>query len=465
MLTILALGLLAQGLAASLAIADTRVFVTDEGDSIQEDDSIHFVEIDTGVRIETTSRDSLMVEIRKYSRMVAEMRDSLSQGGMDIELSDEQREAMEENIENISEVIGTIGVELSQLEFEIRDNTISLVNEAGEGIIINIPENLDEHLSEGLEILSQVILSELPDSIDFDATQGWDWSSFAPHAPPAPRKIVHGNVIKVWDDLHVSRHEDIRGDVVVVFGNAEISGRVDGNVVVVFGNLLLDESAEVTSKIVSVGGRLDQDPGAEVGDVVAVDLLPGDRDSGLLGYLGQGILPFLMCQGTFLLTLILAIIAVVAAPQQRFESVMATLRQSPGPSLGVGLVTALVGHLVVAILMVVLILTVIGVPLALLVFLALVIVIIVSVAVCGAALGSRICRMLGTGCSKPWLTVVVGMAVLHLVSFLGSVVSMSDNLGPIADTLVVLGVVIKTLAFLFGLGALVLSRFGSKNPA
>ncbi len=459
MLTFLALGLLAQGLAVSLATADTEVFVTGEGDSIQ------FVEIDTEARIETTSRDSLMVEIRKYSRMVTEMRDSLSHGGMDIELSDEQRDAIEDNIADISEVIETIGVELSQLEFEIRDNTISLVNEAGEGIIINIPENLDEHLSEGLEILSQVILSELPDSIDFDSTQGWDWSSFAPHAPPPPRKIVHGNVIKVWDDLHVSRHEDIRGDVVVVFGNAEISGRVDGNVVVVFGNLLLDESAEVTSKIVSVGGRLDQDPAAEVGDVVSVDLLPGDRDSGLLGYLGQGILPFLMCQGTFLLTLILAVIAVAAAPQQRFESVLATLRQSPGPSLGVGLVTALVGHLAVAILMVVLILTVIGVPLALLVFLALIIVIVVSVAVCGAALGSRICRMLGTGCSQPWLTVVVGMAVLHMVSFLGSVVSMSENLEPIADTLVVLGVVIKTLAFLFGLGALTLSRFGSKNPA
>ena len=76
-------------------------------------------------------------------------------------------------------------MELSQLEFEIKDNTISLVNEAGEGIIINIPENLDEHLSEGLEILSQVILSELPDSIDFDHTHSWDWTSFAPHIPPA----------------------------------------------------------------------------------------------------------------------------------------------------------------------------------------------------------------------------------------------------------------------------------------
>ena len=208
---------------------------------------------------------------------------------------------------------------------------------------------------------------------------------------------MQGNIIKVWDDLHVPVQDDVRGNVVVIFGNAEISGRVDGNVVVVFGNLLLDDTAEVTGKIVSVGGRLDQDPDAEVSDVVAVDLWPGDRDGGLSGILGQGILPFLMCQGTFLLTLLLAVIAVVAAPRMRFETITDTLRLSPGPSLGVGLVAAIVGHLVVAVLMAVLILTVIGIPLALLVFLALVIVVIVSVAVCGAALGQRICRLLGTG--------------------------------------------------------------------
>ena len=456
---ILALGLLTPGLFVSAASAQSMEVVSAEGDSVE------VVEIEQYVEVSTNSRDSLMVEIRRYSRMIAGLRDSLAGSDAEIELSENQRLIIEQSIEDISEVVENIGVELSQLEFEIKDNTISLVNEAGEGIIINIPENLDERLSEGLEILSKVILSELPDSIDFDHSQGWDWSGFMPHAQPPPRKIVHGNIIKVWNDLHVPVHDDVRGDVVVVFGNAEISGRVDGNVVVVFGNLLLDETAEVTGEIVSVGGRLDRDPDAEVADVVAVDLWPRGHDRGLAGVFGRGVLPFFLCQGTFLLTVLLAVIAVMVAPRKRFEAIIETLRRSAGPSLGLGLITAIIGQLMVAVLMAVLILTVIGIPIALLVFLALVIVVIISVAVCGVALGDRICGMLGAGCSSPWLTVVLGMSVLHLISFLGSVLSLSPGLEGAANFLVILGVSIKTLAFLFGLGALTISRFGARQPS
>jgi hypothetical protein len=458
-ISILALGLLAQGLLVTESFAQGTMVISAEGDSVE------VVEIRQYLEVEASSRDSLMVEIRKYSRMIADMRDSLAQGDGEIELSENQRLLIEQNIEEISAVIEQIGVELSNLEFEIRDNTISLVNEAGEGIIINFPENLDEHLSEGLEILSQIILAELPDSIDFDPGHGWDWSGFEPHAARKPRKIIEGNIIKIWDDLYVSENEDVRGDVVVVFGNAEVSGRVDGTVVVVFGKLLLDETAEVTGEVVSVGGGLDQDPDAKVSDVVSVDLWPRGFDGGLTGILGQGILPFLMCQGTFLLTLLLAIIAVVAAPRARFDAITETLRRSPGPSLGLGLVVAIIGQMVVAILMAVLVLTVIGVPLALLVFLGLVIVIIISVAVCGASLGTRICSMLGGGCSSPWLTVVVGMSALHLVSFLGSVLSLSSGMAGFANVLVVIGVIIKTVAFFLGLGALTISRFGSRQPS
>lgn len=470
-LSILALGLLVQGLIVSETAAQKVTPVADTADTADTThpahtgESVHFVELEQLVESKASSRDSLMIEIRRYSKMVAALRDSLSAGGGDIQLDEEDRELLEENIQEISAVIENIGAELSELEFEIKGNTISLVNQAGEGIVINIPENLDEHLSEGLEVLSQVILSELPDSIDFDQTRDWDWTRFAPHARPAPRKVVHGNVIKVWDDLHIPAKDDVHGNVVVIFGNSEVAGRVDGNLVVIFGNLLLDDTAEVTGKIVSVGGYLDQDSDAQVGDVVSVDLWPGDRSGSLLGMLGQGILPFLMCQGTFLLTILLAVIAVAAAPRQRFLAVIGTLRSSPGPSLGLGLVLAIVGHLVVAILMAVLILTVIGIPLALLVFLALVIVIIVSVAVCGGAVGGRICGLFGGGCSSAWLTVVVGMSALHLVSFLGSLLSLSPGMESIANIFVIGGVTIKSLAFLFGLGALAVSRFGAREPA
>jgi len=263
------------------------------------------------------SRDSLMIEIRRYSHLIETMRDSLYDGDFPVSLSNHQKELIRENIDEISMVIDRITEEISQLELEISDNTISLLNESGEGIIINIPENLDEHLSEGFHVLTQMILSELPDSIGFDGAQGWDWTDFIPEPPAPPRKKVHGNIIKVGDDIHIVAKEDVRGHVVVIFGNAEISGRVEGNVVTLFGNLLLDDTSEVTGKVISIGGGLDQAPGAEAHDIISVDLWRGAGDYGLAGIFDNGFTTLLIRQGTFLLTLLLAMVAIMLIPRGR----------------------------------------------------------------------------------------------------------------------------------------------------
>ena len=135
------------------------------------------------------------------------------------------------------------------------------------------------------------------------------------------------------------------------------------------------------------------------------------------------------------------------------------------PSLGMGLVAALVGHVIVAVLMAVLILTVIGVPLALLAGMVLLIVVVVSVAVCGAVVGERLCALFGNRCHSSWVVVVVGMSALHIMSFLGSLLGMVGQMEALASIFVVAGLVIKIIAYLLGLGALVLSRFGAKSPA
>jgi hypothetical protein len=362
-------------------------------------------------------------------------------------------------------VIDRIAREASRLEFEVRDNTISLLNESGEGIVINIPENLDEQLSEGFQVLSEMILNELPDSVDFDAGQGWDWSNFIPEPPPPPRKTVQGNIIKVGDDLHILAKEDIRGNVVVVFGDAEVSGTVDGNVVVVAGNLFLDDTAVVTGKIVSIGGGLDQDPGAEAHDVIAVDLWRGPGDYGLAGLFDRGLTAFLMRQGTFLLTVLLALLAIVVTPRDRLVNITGNLRASPGPALGLGLIGSTIGAFTALLLMAVLILTVIGIPLALLVFMALLVAIVLAVGVCGVAIGQRLCGFLGQDCRNAWLAVVVGMTGLHLVSFLGSLAAVAGSLSALATALAILGMFIKIVAFLLGLGAIILSRLGTRPAA
>ncbi len=461
LLVLLTLGLLVQGLCVASALAQD----TPEAPETPEPDETSATRVFEVMGIEGTDRDSLMTEIRDYTEMIRSLRDSLTLDESGLQLSPAQREKLEGNISDISQVIESISDELSRMEFEIKDNRISLVNDAGEGIVINVPEDLDEQVSEGIEAITKLILAEMPDSVDFDHSKKWDWNRFRPEAPAPARRIINGNIVKVWNDVYISEKEDVRGNVVVIFGNAEVSGRVDGSVVSVFGNLELDETAEVTGTVVAVGGYMALDPEAEVDDVVPLDPWLRGRGEGWQGLFSHDGMSFLICQGTFLLTVLLSIVAVGAAPGKRFEAVTSTLRGGFMPSLGMGTVAALVGHVVMAVLMAVLVLTVIGVPLALLAGMALLIVAVVSVAVCGAVVGERLCKLFGNKCHSPWLVVVVGMTALHVVSFLGSLLGLIGQAETLASLVVVLGMAIKVIAYLLGLGALVLSRFGAKPAA
>lgn len=467
LLVFLALGILAQGpfvsgVRAQVDVGDQADPPSAPADPAPARSPARLFEVMTNG---TTDRDSLRTEIQHYTEMIRSLRDSLTGADSGLDLSPAQREQLEGSIDDISQVIERISDEMSRMEFEIKDNRISLVNEAGEGIVINVPEDLDEQVSQGIEAITKVILSELPDSIDFDHSNKWDWNRFQPKPPPPSRRIINGNIVKVWDDVQISDKEDVRGNVVVIFGDAEISGRVDGSVVTVFGNLLLAETAEVTGTVVAAGGYLDQDPGARVDDVVAVDPLRRGQGDGWFGLLAHDGMSFLIYEGTFLLTVLLAVVAVAATPGRRFDRITAYLRSAPMPSLGVGVLAAMGGHLLVAVLMAVLILTVIGLPLALLVGLLLLVVVVVSVAVCGAVVGERLCAVFGGRCHSPWLVVLVGMTALHLVSFLGSVLGLTGGSEALASGAIVCGMAIKIVAYLLGLGALVLSRFGSRPAA
>ncbi len=409
---------------------------------------------ETSVRAE---RDSLLMEIRSYANLMSSMRDSLALDEFGIQLDEAQKERIRESIGQVSKVVQNISQELGRLDLQIKNNRISLLNESGEGIVINIPENLDSHLSEGLNTISKLILSELPDSLHVD--KNWTWSGLT-HAPPKPRKVIAGNVVKVGSDVLVSADEDVRGDVVVVLGNAEIAGHVQGDVVVVLGDLQVGEHAEIEGHTVAVGGSLDQDPDAKIGEVTVVDPLPG---SGLeMGNLiGSGWLSFFFSQGLFLMVLILAGLASVMTPRARFEAITGSLRSGPLPAMGIGVLAALVGNLILVFLGLILVLTVIGLPLALLLGLASGLVSILAVAVVGAVVGQSFCRLLGRACAPSLLSVLVGMCVLHLASFLGSL--LAATLGSPVPLLILgsLGALVKILAYCLGLGALLRSRLGS----
>ncbi|MCB1181811.1 hypothetical protein KDM41_00090 [bacterium] len=449
---LLALGLSVQGLVLS-ARAGTVA-------EVSRTEDVPRAPAAPPAEVRLAERDSLLSEIRIYSEMISALKDSLTGQGGVLAITPARREMIEQSVDDLTGAIDRVAKQLARMELQIKDNRISFLNEEGEGIVFNVPEDLDDQVSQGLKAFTQVILNDLPDSTGFDHAKRWDWKGFRPEPPPPARRIINGNIVKVWQDVQISAKEDVRGNVVVIFGNAQVAGRVDGAVVTVFGNLLLDDGAEVTGSVVTAGGYLDQDPGATVDDVVAIDPLNRGRGEGWQGLFRHDGLTFLISQGLFLLTLLLAVVAVVATPRRRFEVVVGALTGAPSASFGLGVLVALGGHVVVAVLMAVLIITVIGLPLALLVAVVLAIAAVLAVAVVGAVLGDLICRRLGGRCHAPWLVVVVGMTALHVVSFVGSLLGLIGSPETLASLVVVLGMTIKIAAYVFGLGALVHSRFG-----
>jgi hypothetical protein len=409
---------------------------------------------------ESASRDSLRREIEHYSRAIDGLRDSLELDRHDFQLSEEQRLRVEQSIDDLTKVLEGVGGELSNMELEIINNRISLLDDQGEGIVIDIPENLDEQLSQGFELLQKIILSELPESQNEEIRNSWSWGTGKKKNDEPDRTILKGNIVKVWDNLQITEDEDVRGDVVLVFGDGEITGRVDGDVITVFGNLRLDENAEITGQVVSIGGRLDQDHHAEVGDVVVVDPFPGFRGGGFNLSSRHGILGLLMGLGELILVVLMTILVLAITPRNKLEKITAKLTQRPLACLGIGLFGSLTLLLLGIVLIGVLVVTVIGIPVALLVLVAILLLSVLSIGLVGMALGRRICTLLSGSCNSDWMPLLLGLLLLNSVSLLGQFAGLFPDLSTVADVLVVVGSGVKMAAYWIGMGSLLTSRFG-----
>ncbi len=410
------------------------------------------------------NRDSMMNEIKRYTLEIAALRDSLTLAGESVEIDESQRQRFESSIEDISLVIGEITEELSHLEFQISDNMISLLDESGEGIVINIPENLDEQVKEGIESLTRIVLAQLPDTAAVDLGMDWNWFSDQSESREIQRQISHGNVVKVWDDLVIDEDEDVRGNVIVVLGDTRIEGRIEGDVTVIMGDLELTPGSEIQGNVVMILGRVMEDGESVHGNLTIVDPLGAGHGFSLASISENGGLVFLIIQGLFILVVGIVLLGMAILPESRVLSVRAAILTEPASSLGVGFVVAMLGHLVVLLLMAMLVLTVIGIPLALLFALAMGIIWVVGTGAVALVLGEKITALLGIKAPNGWISVLTGMVALHLVSFLGAGLGALPGLSGLGSVLILLGIIIKTIAYLFGLGALLTSRLGTKTP-
>jgi hypothetical protein len=275
--------------------------------------------------------------------------------------------------------------------------------------------------------------------------------------------VVGGDVVRVFGDVEVAADEDVRGDVIAVFGKVAVRGHVDGRVVSVLGNVHLDGDARVGRDVVSVLGHLERDPRAEVGgSVFALDSgLPRGR-GGFRRLFWGGWLAFTAKLLLLLATALLMMLLFVLVPRDRLNRALDALCSRPTVCLGQGLLWLFAGHLLLAFLMAVLILTLIGIPLALLLCIAYLALALLALGVTSHQLGARAAIAWGLGWSHRFSFTLLGLFLLHLPGLLGALFGLVPGLGVVAGLLIGLDVLLRIVALAYGLGALILCRFGRR---
>ena len=79
-------------------------------------------------------------------------------------------------------------------------------------------------------------------------------------ATPAPAAADNGNdVVSFGDNVTIKEGQEVKGDLVVMGGNAKVYGHVHGDAVVMGGDLYIAPSGEVDGSTVAFGGSVDNE--------------------------------------------------------------------------------------------------------------------------------------------------------------------------------------------------------------
>jgi hypothetical protein len=180
---------------------------------------------------------------------------------------------------------------------------------------------------------------------------------------------INNDIILLDGDLEIEAESVVNGDVALFNGNLILNGRIEGDVVLFNGNITAGETAGISGDCVLLNGNITDDTPAGLGCTQVSDLrallpsLPGSifqaqsllglrdnmpRDPGgsawsILGNLAR-------VAGNSLLMGFLAFVAVALLPQQ-VERTTQAIRQKPGASGLIGVLTAVAVPFLIALLL------------------------------------------------------------------------------------------------------------------
>lgn len=266
-------------------------------------------------------------------------------------------------------------------------------------------------------------------------------------------QVLNGDLAVMGGSAELEINSVVNGNIAIVGGSIEISGRVNGDISAVGGQIHLTQNAVISGDIIAPAGVLLQDPGARVdGEIITQQNIPWREmpinpetynptpnwfrhGMDLVGNILGGIFTSLALAA---LALVLALL--FARPMQTVAHTIAT---EPVLSGGAGLLTLLITPLILVLLAI----TIILLPVTIIGLLVLGIALTLGWVGLGLELGNRLAVLF----KSQWATPVaagVGTLVLTLLSYM-------------LNFLPCCGWIVNLVLGAIGLGAVILSRFGS----
>ena len=272
----------------------------------------------------------------------------------------------------------------------------------------------------------------------------------------------NGDLVVFGGNVTVEEESDLNGNLVVFGGTISADGNVHGDVVVIGGQVKLEEQAVVSGDVVSIGGQVEQAEGATVEGEVVHNVSPEVQ-------LPRGSMPpavnvpnveippvintnfnpfweFSRVLGSALLVSFLGILATLFF-QERIDRASQAVVTQPLMTTSIGLLTVVV--------MIIAAFTIILLPVVALGLIPLAFAWLFGVISIGQEIGDRFARAI----HQNWTPVITtGVGTFVLVFIVASI----QSLHSLAPFLACVTWVVPVLVGLLAIGAVVITRFGSR---
>ena len=275
-------------------------------------------------------------------------------------------------------------------------------------------------------------------------------------------KVFTDQIVKTGSDIVVNEDQIIREDVVAIGGNITVKGRVNGNVVAIGGWVRVTPGGMIQGDAVSIGGDIESEPGAVIrgGMINVLHLGMGHNSWPVLGLRGISLMARIVKIAVFLL---LAIVTFSIAPKN-VEKIKNRINQEFWISLLIGFAVEMMIIPVFVILFFLLFITIIGIPAALIALPSAVVVYFLLAYTSGCYFaGEKIKENTALKPETPLMTLIVGILSVEAILLLAKMVGISVwSLTALSTILTIFGFMVLWLVVTVGLGAGLLTRFGTR---